>query len=494
MSQLGNESSELQREAGGSAFSIEQHGINFIPHAERKLRPRDLFWIWFGANVIYVYIIDGALIVGFGLSFWPAMAVVLLGNSFYALLGLTSMAGPRAGTAMLVISRAAFGIVGNSMAAFLSWLTAVGWEAVNIVIGTLSLVELLQLSGLHGGNVLKVVCLAVIIFLTFSVTIFGHAMITLMNRILSYVLGIGTLVLGIYVIPKINIDFHPQHMSGVSGTGAFLIALLVMTAAPVSWLNCGSDYSRYLPENTLGSRVALWTMLGGFIPSVLITFVGVAAATATNMSNPIGGLKHLLPSWFFACYLAVIVGGTVTNNFLNTYSSSMSLLTLGLRMKRYKAVFIDATLGTLLSVYALFVSDFTNSFINFLSLTILWLMPWCGVYLADSLLRKGKYVGIDLHIRKGQYWYKNGWNVAGVIWFVIGAFVASLFSSNTVWQGLLVRYIGGGDLSIFVGFVIAFAGYYVTKRGRMSTTAHNGDDGLSRNGATAAVATNDGAV
>ncbi|MBW4078715.1 MAG: cytosine or purine or uracil or thiamine or allantoin permease [Acidobacteria bacterium] len=453
-------------ESGSSAFTIEQHGIDFIPHDERTLRLRDLFWIWFGANVIYVYVVDGVLIVGFGLSFWPAMAVVLLGNAFYALLGLTSIAGPRAGTAMLVVSRAAFGIVGNATAAFLSWLTAVGWEAVNIVIGTLSLVELVQLAGVHANNMLKLLCLLGIILMTFGVTIFGHAMITLANRVLSYILGFGTLVLGIYIVPKINLNAHPHPLAGISGTGAFLLALLVMTAAPVSWLNCGSDYSRYLPKKTSGPKIVLATMLGGLIPSVLIAFVGVAAATATDMTNPIGGLQRLLPSWFFAIYLAVIVGGTVTNNFLNTYSSSMSLLTLGLKMKRHKAVFIDATLGTLLSVYALFVSNFTNSFVNFLSLTVLWLMPWCGVYLADSLLRKGEYDEIDLHRRTGLYWYRKGWNIPALAWFAAGMIVGSLFSSNTLWDGPFVRYLGGGDLSLFVSFAVAFLGYWLTRRGR----------------------------
>src|SRR5205807_1596257 len=106
--------------------------------ADRRGRPFDLFWIWFGANVIFTYVIDGALIVGFGLGFWAALTVAVVGNLFYVLVGLTSIPGARAGTATLVVSRSAFGVFGNLPAAFLSWLTAVGWEAVNIVIGALS--------------------------------------------------------------------------------------------------------------------------------------------------------------------------------------------------------------------------------------------------------------------------------------------------------------------------------------------------------------------
>ncbi len=446
----------------GGAMTIEQHGIDFIQEKDRKLKVRDLFMIWFGANVIYLYIVDGAIIVGFGLSFWPAMSVVVAGNLLYVFLGINSIAGPRAGTAMLTVSRASFGIRGNSVPSFLSWFTAVGWEAVNIVIGTLSLVELVELWGVHGGTGLEVVCLAIIIFLTFSVTIFGHAMITMMNKYLSYALGLGTLVLGIYIVPPIHLHTHPQLSPGTSATGAWLLAFLIIASAPISWLNCAADYSRYLPTKTPGKKIVLWVTLGGAIPSVLIAFVGVAASTATNMTNPIGGLQHLLPGWFFGCYLAVIVGGTVTNNFLNTYSSSMSLLTLGLRMKRYKAVFIDATVGTALSVYAIFVSNFINSFVNFLSLTVLWLVPWGSIYLVDALLRKGNFSAVDLHAKSGPYWYKKGWNIPAAVWLVVGIAVSSMFSNNTLWRGYFVNHIGGGDLSIFVGFIVTGLGYYVT--------------------------------
>src|SRR5947209_3911378 len=72
-------------EASNRAFEVEQHGIDHIPDADRRGRPFDLFWIWFGANVIFTYVIDGALIVGFGLGFWAALAVALVGNVFYVL-------------------------------------------------------------------------------------------------------------------------------------------------------------------------------------------------------------------------------------------------------------------------------------------------------------------------------------------------------------------------------------------------------------------------
>jgi NCS1 family nucleobase:cation symporter-1 len=448
-------------------FEVEQRGIDHIPVSERRGRPFDLFWIWFGANVIFTYVISGAIIVSFGLGFWAAVTVAVVGNLFYVLVGLCSIPGARAGTATMVVSRSAFGVIGNVPAAFLSWLTAVGWEAVNIVIGALSLYEILQELGTGTGNGWKALSLVVIVTLTFGVAVLGHATITVLNKFFSYALGIGTVVLGILVLPKINFDAHPA-LGAPTHTGAWLLALLVMAAAPFSWVNTGSDYSRYLHPTTPGRRIILWTALGGFLPAVAITIFGIAAATATDMSDPVAGLKHILPNWFFVTYLAVIVGGTITNNFLNTYSSGMSLLAFGLKVKRYQAVLIDAVVGTALSVYALFVFDFTNSFISFLSLMVLWLAPWCGIFLADMALRRGSYDVHALHQKVGAYGYRSGINPMALGWFVAGIACAALFSSSSVFEGPLVGAIGGGDLSLYVGLLVAFVGYYLTMRGRLA--------------------------
>jgi purine-cytosine permease-like protein len=145
----------------------------------------------------------------------------------------------------------------------------------------------------------------------------------------------------------------------------------------------------------------------------------------------------------------------------------MSLLALGLKAKRWQAVLIDATLGTALSAYALFVFDFTNSFISFLSLMVLWIAPWCGIYLADMYLRRGNYDVVALHQHSGRYWYRNGLNPVALGWFAAGIVLAALFSSSAIFNGPLVGLVGGGDISIFVGFLVSLVGYYLTMRNRV---------------------------
>ena len=450
-----------------SAFQVEQHGIDMIPDSERHGRPRDLAWIWFGANVIFTYVIIGALVVGLGLTFWPAVSVAVIGNLVAVLVGICAIPGPRAGTATLVVSRSVFGTRGNAPAAAFSWLTAVGWEAVNIVIGALSLYEIFKTTGLGAGTGMKALALVVVVVLTFGVAVLGLATITVLNKIFSYLLGIGTIGLGIFVLPQTQFDATPSAGSSTS-LGVILLAFAIVMAAPFSWVNVASDYSRYLPRTTSGSRVALWTTLGCAVPAIVITIIGISAASATDMQDPVAGLQALLPSWFFTTYLAIIVGGTITNNFLNSYSSGMSLLAIGLPFKRWQAVLIDAVLGTSAAAYALFVFDFSESFTGFLSLMVAWIAPWCGIFTADMLLRRGKYDIHALHHRgEGTYWYRAGFNPIGLGWFLAGIIGALLFANSAVFIGPFTAMVDGGDLSLVIGFLMAFVGYYVSARTRV---------------------------
>ena len=444
------------------AFAVEQHGIDHIPETSRNATPRDIFFTWFGANVIFTYIVLGAIVGSLGLSLWQSLTVVVLGNLFYVLVGLTSIAGPRAGTAMLAVSRAAFGTVGNRLPSSLSWLTTIGWTTVNMVIGALSLVTLADLVGLGSGTGVKVVALVVVTGATVAIAVLGHATILLVNTVLSFALGIGTLVLGGLVFAQAD---GSSVGGGDASLGTWLIAFAVIAAAPMSYVNTGADYSRYLPVGTSGRTITLVTALGSFIPATVIGAIGVVAASVADMTDPIAGLQSIVPQALLVVYLAVVVGGTITNNFLNTYSSGMSLLAMGVSTSRPRATGLNIALALALTGYVVFFRDFSEFLIAFLTLMIVWSSAWCGVFLADMLLRRSRY---DIRALQqpsgGRYWYRGGWNVAAVGWFVAGVIASALFASSTIWTGPLTDWVDGGDLSIFAGLLVSGVGYYLHAR------------------------------
>src|SRR5690348_3407784 len=77
---------------------VEQRGIEHIPDAERHGTPRQVGLMWSGVILNVQVVVYGALLVGFGLTWWQAVLAILVGNLTWLVTGLCSLAGPAAGT------------------------------------------------------------------------------------------------------------------------------------------------------------------------------------------------------------------------------------------------------------------------------------------------------------------------------------------------------------------------------------------------------------
>src|SRR5919204_2211911 len=145
-------------------LQVEMNGINVITESERKGHPRDLFWPWFAANISVLGLSYGSFVLGFGISFWQALIVGVVGIvlSFLAC-GLIAVAGKRGSAPTMVLSRAAFGVNGNKLPAVISWVLTVGWETVLVILATLATATAFKQLGWGGGNGTKVVALILVV-------------------------------------------------------------------------------------------------------------------------------------------------------------------------------------------------------------------------------------------------------------------------------------------------------------------------------------------
>ena len=91
--------------------AIETRGIEPVPPAERTGGPRQLFWVWFAANISILGLPLGATLVALrGMNIWQALLVAALGSfGSFALVGLISVAGKWGGAPSMTLSRAVFG-------------------------------------------------------------------------------------------------------------------------------------------------------------------------------------------------------------------------------------------------------------------------------------------------------------------------------------------------------------------------------------------------
>ena len=453
-------------------LQIEMNGINVITDAERKGRPSDLFWPWFAANVSVLGLSYGAFVLGFGVSFWQAVAVGVVGIVVsFLLCGFIAVAGKRGSAPTMVLGRAAFGVRGNKLPTAISWLLTVGWETVLVILATLATATVFQRLGWGGGTGTKVIALIVVVALTIFGGVMGFDLIMRMQTVITIVTGVLTITFIALVADKI----HWHTVSAIhSGSAQSLIGALVfvMTGFGLGWVNVAADYSRYLPRRSSGRGVVGWTTLGSSVaPIFLIVFGLLLAGSSASLSkaigaDPIGALTTLLPTWFLVPFVVVAVLGLIGGSVLDIYSSGLALLTLGLRVPRYVAALIDGTIMTLGTIYVVFVAhNFLVQFEGFLITLGVPIAAWCGIMLADIVLRRRDYAEQELFSPSGRYgdvrWFPGAVIVVST---VIGwGLVTNLNASWLTWQGYLLGPFGLGgktgawafaNLGVLVALVI----------------------------------------
>ncbi|MFF2899007.1 purine-cytosine permease family protein [Streptomyces sp. NPDC057966] len=446
--------------ATDQVFQVETNGIEPVPDEDRHGSAKDLFWLWFGSNLTFTYVINGALAVAFGLSFWQATGVVVLGGLAFFAISAAGLSGVRTGTATLVISRAPFGVRGNWPAGMLNWVVSIGYTILNTVVGTLALEAFFADLGWVSGHTGRALALLITLALTFVVALWGHATVQFAERWIAYVLAVGFAVLLVFLLPGADTG-GPAAGPGASG---WSLAFVVMLAGPFSYVPMPADYTRYLPRTTSLRSLTWYGALGGFVSSVALGVAGVAAATQTDMTDAVAGAEKLLPGWFQPLFLALVLGGSVTNSIVTLYSSSLNLQVLGVPWSRSKAIIISAAVTAGGSLCALFLTDFTSSLLSFLSLLIIVFAPWSGVFLADMIMRRCRYDAPALHAGPdGAYWYRSGYHPAGMTALLVGMVFAALTCDSELWTGPLVAPLGGADLTL-LGSVVSGLVYWALAR------------------------------
>jgi NCS1 family nucleobase:cation symporter-1 len=472
---LAAEETSLSDGAELHPLQIETNGINVIGDAERKGRPRSLFWPWFAANVSVLGLSYGSFVLGFGISFWQGILVGLIGIIVsFLLCGFIAVAGKRGSAPTMVLGRAAFGVRGNKLPSVISWVLTVGWETVLTILATLATATVFTRLGVGGGTGTEVIALIVVAALTVIGGVMGFDLIMRMQSVITVVTGVLTVVFIALVADKI----HWHTVAAIpSGSPEKTIGALVfvMTGFGLGWVNAAADYSRYLPRRSSSRGVIGWTTFGSSVaPVVLLVFGLLLAGSSASLSsaigaNPIGALTTLLPTWFLVPFAIVAVLGLVGGSVLDIYSSGLALLTAGLPAPRFVAALIDGTVmigGTIYVVF--FASNFVGQFEGFLTTLGVPIAAWAGIMLADIALRRRDYAEAELYNPKGRYGNIRPLPIAViVVATALGwGLVTNTAASWLKWQGYLLGPFGLGgktgawafaNLGVLLALVLGFA-------------------------------------
>lgn len=467
-------------------LGIEANGINVIEESERKGTPAQLFWPWCAANVSVLAVSYGAFVLGFGLDLTQALVAAVVGAVLsFLLVGLVSIAGKRGSAPTLVLSRAAFGRFGNVLPGAVSYLLLVGWETVLVTLATLATATVFGRLGWGDGTLTKVVAFLVVAAVIVAAGILGFDAIMRLQKWLTVAMIAVTLVYIALTADHVDLGAATALKAGslsavVGGT------ILVMTGFGVGWVNSAADYSRYLPRDASTRGVVAWPTFGGSLPVVVLVAFGVLLCASDDKlskavaSDPIGALTTILPTWFLVPFAVVAIAGLVSGAVLDIYSSGLTLLTLGLRTPRWVAAAIDGVVMVLGTIYLVWVADsFLGVFMAFLIILGVPMSAWCGIFLADLLLRKRDYDEHKLFDSSAAGY--GSVNPVSVALLAIATLVGWGLVIDTTgagrglsWLGFLLGPLGLGgrsgawayaNLGVPVALLLGFVGYLVLQSG-----------------------------
>jgi NCS1 nucleoside transporter family len=435
------------RDYGDKVVAVEPGGVEFIPLDERHGTPLQMLWTWTSPNMEFATV--GVGIIGplfFGLSFWQSVWAIILGTALGAgTQALLSPWGPRNGLPQMVISRSGFGYFGNILPAGINAVVAgVGWFAVNSVSGALALHALAN--GLPKG-----LCLVIVVVAEMLLAFFGHNLVQAFEKYAFPVLAVIFVVASIWVLTK----SHPG-APGKPIPGAWLILLGATFGYAAGWNPYAADYTRYLPPESSGKAVGLWSALGIFWSCSLLEIAGAGVVTAGQSALAPSAFTNLLPTWLGKLTLVAVVIGAIAANALNVYSGSISFMALGVRLPTHAArAAVALVFGVIGMIVAFDGLNDVAKYENFLLIISYWIGPWLGVVLVDRFLRRGT----DIQALLGDKRYLN-W-AGPIAMFVAGAVSIWLFSNQTKYYGVLVKsHPGLGDLTFEVGFAISAVLYF----------------------------------
>jgi len=460
-------------------MNLELNGTNVIDENERGGKASSLFWPWCGANVSLLALSYGSFFLGFGISFWQATIAAFLGTVLsFLLVGVSSLAGKKSNAPTMVLSRAAFGVKGNLFPGLLSYLIFVGWETVLVSLATLATGTVFLRVGHLDRDTAMILGFAISVALTVSAGVLGFGVIMKLQRYLTIITIAMTCVYIALTINKVDWSLVTSMKAG-SAQGFIGALIFGATGIGLGWVNSAADYSRYLPRTVSSRSVIGWTVFGAsVVPIILVIFGAALSASSEDLagaiaSDPIGALTTILPTWYLIIFALVAILGLVGGAILNLYSSGLTLISLGLPVKRHVAASLDAIIMLAGAIYFVWIADdFFYPFQGFLITLGVPIAAWSAIFVTDVLLRR-RYDQNDLYRIDGRY---GAWNFTsiGILFFatIVGwGFVTNGFASWLTWQGYFLGILGGkegewayANLGVFFALVIGSAGYGLLAR------------------------------
>ncbi|WP_337041687.1 cytosine permease [Pseudomonas juntendi] len=445
--------------AANSAPLIEKHTIGYVPPQDRHGKVRDLFTLWFGGNIAPLPIVTGALGVQlFHLNLVWGIVAILVGHLLGGvLMALHSAQGPQMGIPQMIQSRAQFGTLGALLVVVIAGVMYIGFFASNIVLAGKSLHGVVDDVPVPVGIVIGALGSGII-------GIIGYRFIHVLNRIGTWVLGIGIVVGFGYIFTHVQSDDFLSR--GSFNLAGWLATVSLAALWQIAFAPYVSDYSRYLPADVKVSSTFWATYLGSALGSSLSFIFGAVAVLAIPAGMDTMDAVKLATGTLGPVMLVLFLLSVISHNALNLYGAVLSIITLvqtfayrWIPTAKSRAVLSLIVLSACCVVAVFASADFIGHFVDMVLVLLVVLVPWTAINLIDFYaIHKGDYdIQSIFQVDGGIY---GRYNPQALLAYAVGIVVQIPFMNTPLYVGPISEHINGADLSWLVGLAVTSPLYW----------------------------------
>ena len=445
---------------------VETRSVDFVPHAERFGKSRDLGNVWFVGNVNLTAMATGVVALSLGGNLiWTVIAVVLgsLFGTFF--MAFHSAQGPQLGLPQLVQSRAQFGYIG---AALTVWIFAlanyIAYNTSDAILSGSAMHEIFKIPAELGFFIAAVIATVI--------AIYGYAQIHFVNKVLFWpsIIALGAMTIGVLIrgsFPAGAFDLGNFQLA------PFMTAFVIIAGFQLGWAPYVSDYSRYLPASEGVRSTFKATYIASALSGVWVFGLGALASGPNGELTPVAAFKEVgdsIFSGFGTILLIILLAGLLVVMAVNAYGGSLTLISMTDSIKKVNPT-KNARLVALLIMgvtvwgIAQVVGEarFNTFYGNALVFLAYLFTPWTAVNLVDYFfVRKGVYVIGEIFKKDGIY---GRWGWRGNTAYIIGFVTMIPFFVTTPYVGPIAKSLGSVDYSLFVGLPVSAIAYLILARG-----------------------------
>ncbi|MCI1590638.1 MULTISPECIES: NCS1 family transporter [Heyndrickxia] len=417
-----------------------------ISSEERNIGPKGFAVIWVGmAVVLAAFAIGGSGVQSLPLG-WVIVATLIGSVAIGIFMTIIGDIGVEHGLSFPVYMRAPFGTIGTHIPSLVRGITAACWFGLNTYFGATAMNGILNI--LFGFNN-WFICFIVFAALQLINTALG---IKAIERFAD--LAAPTIILiSAWMYASLSDQAAEQGReiwswveSPVTGGAAFTAFMVVVMSNMGFWATLAADMpslSRFFkaPKNERNWFKRNKSQIVGsiIVMPIVNTFmiiIGAVSYIAVSNFDPVVALQEAASGFILGILLLMIVFAQwSTNTSANVIPAATIFSNVGgPKVPFWAAVLIAGIIGIAVQPWSLF-----DVIVPALLIIGGILSSIVGILFTDYYLIRKRRVNVnDLYVGNGQYKYMNGFNLAGMIAWIIGGIASYFLSSYSFIVGFLV--------------------------------------------------------